>query len=153
MWSQSCQCFHYFPAQSPSLMSYSEEHSLLAGSMCSAHPAAAGFFQTISLLCLERILEELYLEDSLMSLKKPNKQAFVVSAGWESINIAAKCTDRVNLFLYSASCQTASYYHSEKCTPFQKRQYAMLCLRKREIYPAPRFSDEVFSLSTKFHFP
>lgn len=89
-------------------MSYSEKHSLFAGSARSAHPAAAGFFQTTSLLCLEWILEELYLEDSLMSLKKTNKQAFIVSAAWESINIAAKYTDRVNLFLYSASCQTAS---------------------------------------------
>lgn len=102
-----CQCFHYFPAQSPSLMSYSEQLSLLTGSGRSTGPAAAGFCKTIPLLCLKWILEEIYLDHSLTSLK-PNKQTYIVSTPWESINIAPKCTDRVHLFPYSASCQRAS---------------------------------------------
>lgn len=78
-----CQSFHYFPAKSPFLMSHSEQCSVLVRSTRSACPAAAGSFQTIPLLCLEWILEEIYLDH----LKKTTN---IVSAAWESINIAAK---------------------------------------------------------------
>lgn len=38
-----------------------------------------------------------------MSLKKKKKKSDIVSAAWEIINFASKCTDMVNLFLHSSS--------------------------------------------------
>lgn len=52
---------------------------------------------------------ELSWREFNVTLKNPNKQTHVLSAAWENINIATKCRCWVNLFLYPASCQPASW--------------------------------------------
>lgn len=79
---------------------------------------------------------------------------YIVSAAWESINIAAKCRDRVNLFLYSASCQTASWLSLREVYFFSEETVCNALLKEKGDLPCTAVLKwRPFSLSTKSHFP
>lgn len=155
MWSHPVSVFIIFLRKVLPWCLNSEQHSLLVGSMQSARPAATSSCQTIPPLCLQWILEESYLEGSLMSLKKtPNKQTYVVSAPGKILilllnaEIGLICSH----ILHPASHSLLTTTH--RSVPLFRRE-RMQCFAegKGDLPCTAALKQGPFSLSTKSRFP